>query len=322
MFDVVCVGNALVDITLEVPDSFLLGANLKKGTMSLVDDVSQKFLLSSISGIASNLSPGGSSSNVARGISCLGGKSCFIGKVGVDANGSFFENALNDSGVVAKLARSVDLITGSAITFVTSEGERTFSTYLGAASSLSKADLAEVPKAKFVHVEAYLLEDPVIREHVLDFVMRAKSSGSLVSLDLSDPLLVQRIKPVLSDFLSEVDVVFANESEAKEFCGEDVFGAARILSNFCEIAVVKLGKEGSLIVSDNIQERVTPEVVKPVNSNGAGDAYAAGFLFGLSLNLDLKKCGELGSFLARETVLVEGSAVSSDLKEKALKYLD
>ena len=316
MFDVVCIGSPLVDITVSVPDSFLEGVGLKKGIMSLTDDVSQKFLLSSLQGMNSSLSTGGSSANVALGVAALGGKSSFIGKVGSDGNGSFFESSLLNKGVIPKLSKSLDLMTGSAIALITSDGERTFSTYLGAASSLSKGDVLNLPRAKFFHVEAYLLENPLHKELVFYLVKQAKAQGSKISFDLSDPMLIERIKPVMVDFLEFVDVIFANEVEAKKFTGEDGLNAARSLSNVCEVAVVKLGKNGSVVVSGKCQEIIKPDVVEPVNTNGAGDAYAAGFLFGLANNFDLKKCGAVASFLAREIVLVEEASLSNSLKDK------
>lgn len=322
MFDVVCIGNALVDITINVPDSVLAGANLKKGIMTLTDDISQKFLLSSISSMPSSLSTGGSASNVALGVAALGGKSAFIGKIGTDANGSFFESTLNARGVVPKLSNSIDLMTGSVVALITNDGERTFSTYLGASVALTKGDVLVLPKAKFFHVEAYLLENPIIKDVVFSLVEQAKKNGTKISIDLSDPQLIKRIKPTLIEFLTFADIVFANEAEAIEFTNENVLAAARTLSNFAEIAVVKLGEQGSIIISGKDQALISPEIVIPVNTNGAGDAYAAGFLLGLSKDLNLEGAGELASFLAKETVLVEAASVSKSLKAKATIFFE
>lgn len=322
MLDVLCVGNALVDITVNVPDSFILGIGLRKGTMTLAGDITQKFALSSIRGISSHLSTGGSASNVALNVASLGGMSSFIGKVGSDMNGSFFESTLEKRGVVPRLAKSLDLTTGSAIALITPDAERTFSTHLGASVTLSAGDVLELSKSKFFHVEAYLLEDPSLRELVFDLVKRAKAQGAKISFDLSDPALITRIKPVILDFLDVVDVLFANEAEAKEFTGETDVAAARALSNLCEIAVVKLGEQGSIIVSGSEQIAIKPEVVVPVNTNGAGDAYAAGFLFALSRDLTLSSAGEIASLVAKEVVLVEDASVSVSLKNKVSKFLE
>lgn len=312
MVDVVCIGNALVDVTVSVSDSFLEGTRLKKGSMTLVDDVSQKSLFGGISSFSSSLSTGGSSSNVALGVSCLGGKSAFIGNVGVDSNGSFFESSLADRGVVPMLFKNSSLSTGSVIVLVTGDGERTFSTNLGAAISFKK-DVV-VPFSKFLHIEAYLLEAPALKEMVSVLVRGAKKKGTKISLDLSDASLISRIKPVLVDFLRDVDVVFANEDEAKAFTGEDELSAAKTLSSICEVAVVKLGSRGSVVASGGVEEIIPVNAVKPVNTNGAGDAYAAGFLYGLCRGFDLVKSAKVGSFLAREVVLVEGASVNKDLK--------
>lgn len=318
MFDVVCVGNALVDVTVKVSDSFLDGLGLKKGTMSLTDDIRQKFVLSSLGGVDKVLSPGGSSGNVASGVACLGGKSAFLGKVGFDEYGSFFESSLIDKGVVPKLSRS-SVSTGSAITFITAEGERTFSTYLGASSFLGKTDLLNIPESKFFHVEAYLLEDVNLRGALFSICKNLKNKGVKISFDLSDSSLIVRLGDVLADFLFLVDVVFANEAEAEAFTKKVGVDAAKALSSFCSISVVKLGEKGSIIVSNNELISLTPEVVKPVNTNGAGDAYAAGFLFGLANNYSLKDAGLVASFIAKEVVLVSSASLSKDLKNEVKK---
>jgi len=322
MFDVVCIGNALVDITLKVPDSFIKQLGLKKGSMTLTNEYSQKELLTAINVFSSKLSTGGSSANVSLGIACLGGKSAFIGKKGKDIHGSFFESALISKKVNPVLSESINLNTGTAITLITNDGERTFSTHLGASSSLNKDDLLKIPKTKFLHIEAYLLENPVIKEAILWVVEKAKLKGTKISLDLSDSSLIQRIKPVLIDFLKYVDVVFANEEEAKTFTGEKPLNAARALSNVCEIAVVKLSDKGSIVVSGNIQEFIEIEAVKPVNTNGAGDAYAAGFLFGLCNDFDLFSAGELASLIAKEVVQVETASLDFSLKDKIQMFFD
>ncbi|MFP4567571.1 MAG: adenosine kinase [Candidatus Woesearchaeota archaeon] len=317
MLGIVCIGNALVDITLNVEDSFVLSTGLRKGTMTLAGDITQKFLLSSIKGMSSTLSTGGSAANVAIGFASCGGTSLFIGKVGRDYHGSFFKSSLEQRGVIPKLAESLDLITGSAVALISPDAERTFSTHLGASASLVRSNILDFPKSMFFHVEAYLLESSSIKEVVLDLIKLAKVNGSKISLDLSDPALIERIKPVLDDFLKLVDVVFANDIEAEKFTGKTGLDAARHLSNFCGgIAVVKLGERGSVIISGTEEVTIRPEVVKPINTNGAGDAYASGFLFALSKGFSLKKAGDIASIVAREVVLIEEAAPKSSLASK------
>ncbi len=315
MFDVVCLGNALVDITVKVPESFIEGLGFKKGSMNLVDDVRQGFILSSLSGVDKVLSPGGSASNVASGVACLGGKSAFLSKVGFDDHGSFFENSLSSKGVVPKLSKS-SLYTGSAITFITVDGERTFSTHLGAAASLSSSDLIDIPQSKFFHVEAYLLEDPKLKSAIFNICKSLKDKGVKISFDLSDSSLIARISDVILDFLSFVDIVFANEEEAEIFTKKSGVAAAKKLSNLCDVSVVKLGGKGSVIVSDGEVISISCDVVEPVNTNGAGDAYAAGFLFALANDYSLKNAGRVASFIAREVVLVSSASLSKDLSDK------
>jgi len=321
MIDVVCIGNALVDIIVNVPDSFIEENNLKKGTMTLSNDKEQKKLLKKINKFPKKIFTGGSSSNVSLGVSILGAKSCFIGKIGKDTNGLFFEKTLNKKNVITKINKSLNLNTGTAITLITEDGERTFSTHLGAANSLIEKDFLKIPKTKFLHIEAYLLENPELRKIILKKIKKIKKQGTKISLDLSDSSLIKRIKKELYEFIKNVNIVFANEQESKTFTEEESIKGARFLSNFCEIAIVKLGKQGSIIVSKNQQELINIEPVKPINTNGAGDAYAAGFLFGLSQNLDNIKAGKIASFLSKETVLVEQATVQKSLKKNIKKFL-
>lgn len=321
MYDVFCIGNALVDITMNVPDSFILANKLEKGRMTLVNEETQKKLLETIQKLPVKKSPGGSSSNVSLGVACLGGKSLFAGKIGADANGNFFEETLRKRNVKTKLSKCVDSITGSAITFITKDGERTFSTYLGAAATLNKDDLLIKEDTKYLHVEAYLLEDPVIRKIILKIVKKIKEKNTKISLDLSDPNLIKRIRFELEDFLKYVDVVFANEEEAKEFTKKNDVDAAKKLNEYCEIAIVKLGKKGSIIVTKKEQKIIKPKIVKPVNTNGAGDAYAAGFLYGLSKNLSIEDSAKIACFLSKETVLREEASVQESLSQKCFEII-
>ena len=318
MFDVVCLGHALIDITVKVSNSYIDSLGYKKGSMNLVEEERQRHILSSLSSFDKLISPGGSSSNVASGVACLGGKSAFLGKIGFDKQGSFFENSLSDKGVVPKLSKS-PLCTGSTITFITADGERTFSTHLGAATSLNRDDLSCIPASKFFHVEAYLLENPALRNSIFNICKSLKEKNVKISFDLSDSSLIERIGDVILEFLSLVDVVFANIDEAEALTKKIGLDAAKKLNSLCDMSVVKKGSAGSLIVSKGKVIFVSCDAVKPVNTNGAGDAFAAGFLFALANNHSLKKAGTIASFIAREVVLESGASLSKDLSYKIKK---
>jgi sugar/nucleoside kinase (ribokinase family) len=304
--DVIALGNALVELWVEADDEILTNFELQKGEMHLVDERKAEEILQTIQNWPIRKLLGGSSANTVRGISHLGGKTIFYGKVGNDEHGDFFSQGLSEHGVAHKMARH-DKATGHALTLVTPDAERTFSVHLGAAVHLAPEDLSEedIASSKILHVEAYQLEGT--KDTVLHAIDLAKKHGTLVSMDLADPALIARNKELFLDLVKDkVDIVFVNEKEAKEFTGKDEEEALLELSKYVDVVVVKLGSRGSLVYGYGEIVMVDAVPVTAVDTTGAGDSYAAGFLHGFCQGKSFEECGRMGSELASKVVGVKG----------------
>ena len=303
------IGSALVDILTQLNDDQLLEVfQLPKGSMTLVDaELSQK-MLDSTASYDRSIETGGSAANTIRGIAKLGGSTGFIGKIGKDEMGEFFKSAFEKLHIKPHLFYS-EIPTGKATAFITPDSERTFGTYLGAASELKVDDLSSniFLKYDYLHIEGYLVFNHELIEGVLQL---AKQSGLTISLDMASFNVVEANLDFLRHLIDEyVDIVFANEEEAKSYTGQEPEAALKSLANQCEIAVVKIGKEGSLIQSGDQLVRVsTPQVIS-IDTTGAGDVYASGFLYGLANNFNLGNCGKLGSLLASKVIQVLGAKI-------------
>lgn len=312
---VVGIGSALVDVLVQLTDDQLLdNFQLPKGSMTLVDaDLSQK-ILDSTKGLDRTIETGGSAANTIRAIAQVGGKTGFIGKISKDEMGQFFKNEFENAQIQPHLFYS-QIPTGKAATLISPDSERTFGTYLGAASELSVAELSEDVFAAYdyLHIEGYLVFNRELIEGVLKL---AKKQGLKIALDMASFNVVEANLEFLGRLLDEyVDIVFANEEEAKSYTGLEPEEALRKLGEQCEIAVVKVGKEGSMILAGDEFIRVKTPQVKSLDTTGAGDVYAAGFLYGLANGFDLQSCGTLASTMASEVIQVLGAKIP----ESALK---
>jgi sugar/nucleoside kinase (ribokinase family) len=317
-YDVVGIGSALLDITVQVDDSFLKKSGLKKGEMRLVDEAEFSRLLKEVEALKPKKSSGGSCSNVMVGVSCLGGKSLFIGTIGKDSNGATYKKLLEKSGVSSALGIHGD-ITGCAVTFITPDSERSFAVYLGAAVNISKNDIKEsmITNAKILHIEGFSFDLPEVREAVVKAMQIAKDSGMKVSLDLSDAGVIRRNKTILRRVIKNyVDIVFANEKEAEEFTKFLPRKALDKIYKDCEVAVVKLGEKGSMIKCNGKVHRFRIFKVKTVNTNGAGDAYAAGVLYSLAKDLPMEKAGVIAAFISSRVAASPEATVKHNLGHK------
>jgi len=303
-YDVAGIGSPLLDFIFEVDDSILIEMNLKKGHMHLIDENKSKEILKRLEKFKVQTSPGGSAANTLAGIGILGGKAVFLGKIGNDEYGNIYEQKSSINGVKTKLAR-YNKMTGHAITFITPDSERTFATHLGAALYFRKQDVfeEEIKNSKILHIEGYQLEDPELKETSLHAMKIAKVNNVKVSIDLADPGLIQRnlesLKRLVKDY---ADIIFVNETEAEAFTGKQKENALNEISNFCEIAIVKLGEKGSLIKSNNKIYKIPINKVNVINTNGAGDAYAAGILYSISYNIDIEKAGKIAAYISSQVV--------------------
>lgn len=305
-------GNALVDIMIALEsDTILQMLGLPKASMQLVDKERSDAVLSALKGYSKSLSAGGSAANTIHGIARLGAPAGYIGVVGEDDMGGFFVRDMINAGVDPKMIHSTNE-SGRAIALVTPDSERTFATFLGAAVELTAEHLSEAmfKGYHYFHIEGYLVQN---HDLILKAVKLAKEHGLLVSLDLASYNVVEANRDFLLSIVREyVDIVFANEDEARAFTGKEPREALDILASMASVAVVKTGSSGSLIKSGTEVHSIGIIEVKPVDTTGAGDLYASGFLFGHARGLSLPECGGLGALLAGNVIEFMGSKMSDE----------
>ena len=318
-YDVFGIGNALMDFLIEIREDEFLELDLKKGQFHMIDEKKSKQILNQVSKKEIKLAPGGSCANTLHGIALLGGNVVFCGKVGKDKHGDIYEQKIVQHKIKSNIARCNKNITGHAITFITPEGERTFAVHLGAAINLQKEEVffEDLKNSKILHIEGYQLEDKNLREVSIHAMKFAKENGVKISIDLADPGVVIRNKEDIRKMVTEyADIVFANEEEAKAFSGKENTEALNEIATMSEIAIVKLGKDGSLIKKGNETHKIKGISAKTVDTTGAGDMYAAGFLYGLTHGYNIKICGDLGSHFAAKVVQQIGARLDTiDAKE-------
>ncbi len=323
--EIIGIGSALVDVTVKVDDSFLESENLPKGGMTLVDAARSKELLDKLAHNPKELSPGGATANVMTSFAHCGGKAGFIGKVGNDEMGNYFKTETEKAGVTFLQLTSKDTPTGTGLTLITPDGQRTFATHLGAAIELSPTELpAEIlNQAPTIHVEAYLVFNRELIDYILD---TAKENGQKVSMDLSSFGVVQENLEYLERIsASHLDIVFANEDECHAFTGLCPTDSLEVFSGICEIAVVKEGEKGSHIAKGDQKISMTADEVCVIDTNGAGDAYAGAVLYGLSKGLHIELCGLIGTKAGALAVSQRGARLTEEnaqtLSEFASKIL-
>ncbi len=318
---IVGVGSALVDILARESDEFLARSGAVKGGMVYVDNAHIDQTLSMASTTPAVV-PGGSACNTAVGVGQLGGAARFVGTCGQGAMGNFFENALRTRGVDPRLARS-STPTGRVLSIITPDAERSMLTFLGAASETRPEDLREdyFADAAVVHIEGYLLFNP---ELIVAALRAARSAGSRVSLDLASYNVVTQSRDFLADMVREyVDILIANEEEARAYTGQsDPEKALDVLGREAQIAALKLGPRGSLIAADGRVVSVPAQGDgRAVDTTGAGDLWASGFLFGLVSGYSLEKCGAIGSACGYEVCQVMGASIPEEGWQRIKKLL-
>lgn len=317
--DVFGIGNAIMDLFVQVSPNELIELDLKKGQFQLIDQEQSKKILEKVKKMDIKTTRAGSSANVLYNIALLGGKVVFCGKVGNDEHGDIYEQEFTRENSRSAISRADDYQTGHAITFITPDAERTFAVHLGAAIKLEKIDVFydDLKQSKILHVEGYQMEDPKLKEVVLAAMQFARMHDVKVSIDLNDAGIVERNRKDIRMFIRNyAHIVFANEEEAKALTEKDTEDALKDLADMTEIAVVKIGKRGSYIKKGDETYTIKPFTAKAIDTTGAGDMYAAGFLYGLTHGYTLKQCGNISSFLAAKVVeQIGGRLESIDKKE-------
>lgn len=309
---IVGIGNALVDIMVRMEDEELLDIfSLPKGSMQLVDAERSEHVKRGTSHLERTVSPGGSIANTIHTLGVLGVRPGYIGSVGDDDTGRFFTGELEAAGVIPYIYQRT-IATGTAVALVTPDSERTFAVHLGAAVELDASELSEAMFEGFdiLYLEGYLI---INWDLTLKACRLAKSLGMKVALDLASYNVVEANRAQFEEIIDEyVDILFANEDEAKAITGKEAEEAAGILAEKCQVVVVKTGSKGSLIRSGEEIVKVGVIPAKPIDTTGAGDMYAAGFLYGYAGGEPLDRCGVFGALLAGNVIEVMGSKIPSD----------
>lgn len=303
------IGNALVDVMTVIPgDHILEEFGLPRGSMQLVDSVKSKTIKMGMAGFKQSLASGGSAANTIHGLAMLGSDAGYIGSVGSDETGDFFENDMKRAGANTFLFRRKSE-TGTAVALISPDSERTFATHLGAAIELTAADLIKDHFDPFniLYLEGYLINNRSLIETACKL---AKANNMEIVLDLASYNVVEFHLDAFREIVANyVDIVFANEEEARAFTGMEPLPALDKLGGICKIAIVKVGKEGSLIKRGDEIIKVGSLDIKSVDTTGAGDLYASGFLYGYSNDLALDKCGLIGSILAGNVIESIGAKI-------------
>lgn len=309
-------GNALVDVLLKLEnDDVLPEIGIQKGAMDMIDREQMIAIRKAQEHLARIQTPGGSVCNTMRAMSFLGANSGFIGKIGDDSVGKFYEEALEKAGVAAYFIKT-EGVSGSCTVLISPDGERTMGTFLGPGPTITPDEISEDTLRNYqcIYIEGYLIvNEPLVRSTM----EKAKRLGLKVALDLSNFNIVNAFKGMLEDIIPKyVDILFSNESEAEAFTGQKAAEAVRTLSELVEVSLVTLGREGALIGSHGQVFAVPAEGGKPVDTTGAGDNFAAGFLYGQSVGASLVQSARIGSMLAGYVIDVVGPQIPEDKWEQ------
>ncbi len=323
-FDVLTVGNAIVDIIARCDDDFLTDNAIIKGAMNLIDAERAELLYSRM-GPAVEAS-GGSAGNTAAGIASFGGRAAYFGKVAKDQLGEIFTHDIHAQGVHFA-TKPLDRFppTARSMIFVTEDGERSMNTYLGACVELGPEDVEEavVAAAKVTYFEGYLWDPPRAKEAIRACARIAHANGREVSMTLSDSFCVHRYRDEFLELMRSgtVDIVFANRAEALALYETDDFDhALQRIANDCRLAIVTMSEEGSVILKGSERTRVhASHIERVVDTTGAGDLYAAGFLHGYTQGRSLEDCGKLGSLAAGIVIEQIGPRPMCSLAEAAVQ---
>jgi len=301
------IGNALVDVINSLSDETVLDKfGLPKGSMTLVDDKLSATIYEETKFDKREITTGGSAANTIHALANLGGNCGYLGKIGKDKLGDVFEKEFKRKSIKTHLFYS-EKDTGRVMSLVSPDSERTMATYLGAAADLNPNELnAEIFMGyEYLYLEGYMVNDHDLFENIIDL---ARSAGLKIALDLSSFNVVEANLDFLKELVTEkVDIVFANEEEAASFTGKQPEDALDSIAGMCEIAVVKIGKQGSFIKRGTEKVKIGTIQAKAIDTTGAGDSYAAGFLYGITKGFSLKKNGQIAALVSGKVVEVMGA---------------
>jgi len=325
-YDVVGIGNAIVDVLGKTDDAYVEAKGLPKGAMSLIDEEQAERLFAELKEPLT--ASGGSAGNTMAGLASLGGKGAYIGKVRDDVLGGAFRKDISEVGIDFATKPAPDgPSTARCIILVTPDAQRTMATYLGACVNLTPEDVDhEVIKAsKVTYLEGYLFDPPEAKRAFVEAAETAHANGRKISLTLSDTFCVDRHRDAFRELVSNhVDILFANEAEILSlYETKDFDTAVREVQKVCQIAALTRSEKGSVILEDGgkVHEIQADKVDELVDTTGAGDLYSSGFLYGHTHGLDLPTCGKLGSIAAAEVISHVGARPLVSLKKLAEQKL-
>lgn len=311
---IIGLGNALVDVLIGLEsDDALSELGFSRGSMNLVGRDKHMQISDLTEGLNYHYVSGGSAANTIRGLAALGIYTGYIGKIGYDEVGNHIESELTEYGIEVRLKKSHSP-TGQCMVLISPDGERTMATFLGAAVEMEAKDVSYSMFDGFdiLHIEGYLLQN---NELITESVKKAREKGLCISMDMASYNVVVENKEFIHDLVvNYVDTVFANEEEAVAFTGKGPYAAVDIIASMCKVAIVKLGKEGALIKSGEklIKVEVEDANARVVDTTGAGDLFATGFLYGFTRKYELETCGYIGSLLAGKVIQNIGPRITPE----------
>ncbi len=312
---IIGIGNALVDALVSIDDETIIqNLGFERGSMVLVDAAKNSEIAELTAKIPKSLASGGSAANTIHGLAKLGIETAFIGRVGDDEFGRFYTKDMEKVGIKPFLSKS-KTATGIANAFISKDGERTFGTYLGAAVELSADDInANYFKGyDILHIEGYLVQNYELIEKA---VKLAKESGLKVSLDLASFNVVETNLDFLKKLTLEyTDILFANEEEAKSFTGKEPEEALEVIADMVELAVVKVGSKGAMAKYQGKKYNAKAIRVTSLDTTGAGDLFASGFLYALSKDLGINKALKIGAVLGGKVIEIMGPKMGEETWE-------
>lgn len=322
-FDIFGVGSLLMDILIQADDNYLIDLNLKKGTMTLVNEKEVNDMIKKFESKKPVLIPGGDVPNTLMAAACLGAKCVLCGKVGDDKYGNMYEEIIIKDNIKPTILKSEKEGTGKVIAFITPDAERTFATHLGASINLEKKDILEtdIEKSRYVYVTGYMMETQkeMIR-HVLEL---AKKHDCKIAVDLADSNVISRNKDYFLDIVKKyADILFLNEAESKMFTKKEPADAMAELNSLnIPILIIKIGKEGSLISENGKVFKVDAHKVDAIDTNGAGDTFAGAFLYGQAMGETVKKSAEIATLAASKIVQQSGAKLNDKHKNELKEYI-
>ena len=306
------IGNALVDILVEVDEQLISELHLIKGRQHVITESQSKILFDRIRFAHAKIAAGGSAANTIAMLAQLGAKAAFCGAVGEDEYGQQYEQETKEADVHS-LLKKVNGITGHVAILITPDAERTMAVNLGVSTSIKITDINEndIASSAIVHIDGYQIEQaPDVCTHVMNL---AKKHNVKISIDASDPGIIERNKDeFISLIKNDASIIFANEEEAKMLAGKPSEEAIFDLGTWCDTAIIKCGKKGSLISHNGEVHMIDCVPAKAIDTTGAGDAYAAGFLYGCITKMPIDKAGRLASTLAAKVVEQIGARLEKE----------